>query len=490
MSDLRTLHRSLAAGAVVTTPPFDDVKANARRLRARQAKSAVGVLAVIAVLAGLRLAPPTRVAQVVDRPRPTTTALDADDGGGSSGPPPATTDTGAPRVAAASEAPSSPPRLYQCMKGKNGGATGVGVTTDRIQLVASAHLDGPAKSISDQVTVAWKTRIDAVNGAGGICGRMVDLRVINNGFRTMKAAEGAVGLLVTPLDAEFTTHLADGSVDRTAVPAVVSDGLGRVHHGSAWARSVGPPAAAYARIIADEAYRAGARTFALVHDPKNTFGDESAAALRDYLPRLPGASLKIEQPLDPEHPSYASEASTFNERCGDGGCDAVVLSLLPDTATKWFQRRPAMGRLRTAALPYLLTEQAGESCMSLLGSACSSIWVWSGFTPPIDDFLGDPDVAHYARQFEEPLNPFTLSAYVAGKVMVEALERAGPDLTRERLRQALDEMTYRSGLVSQLDWMPERVANPWARAVHPSESGWVDAGTGWRRDPMVGHFPG
>jgi len=491
VSDLPTLHRSLAAGGVVTTPPFEEVKANARQIRIRQARSAVVVLAVIAVLAGLSLAPPQRAARVVDSRRPPTTGDVAPDtrSGEPGGAAPTTTAVTHPPVIVADGEPTSPPTRYECVKGKNGGATGTGVTADRIRLTASAFLDGPAESIGRDVVMAWKTQIDAVNRGGGICGRTVDLRVINRAFRSMEPAEEAVGLLVTPLDADFAARLADGSVDRTGVPAVVSDGLGRMHHGSGWARSVGPPAATYARVIAEEAYRAGARTFALIHDPENTFGDESAAALRDYLGRLPGASLKFTQALDPGRVSYSNEVAAFNEKCRDGGCDAVLLSLLPDTAKQWLVKRPAMGRVRTAGYPYLLSKRFAADCELQIGSECTRIWVWSGYTPPIDDFLGDPDVAHYAQQFEEPLNPFTLSAYTSGSVLLEALKRVGPELSRERLRQVLDEMTYRSGLVSQLDWRPDSVGNPWARAVRPGESGFEDAGTGWRRDPMPGHFP-
>lgn len=470
------------------------VRAGARLIGAHRAKSAVVVLAVMAVLAGLRLAPPQRASQAGDGVRWATTVVQGAERGPLSALPVMDTTTGIPADIA--PPPSAPvtgteqiaPR-YQCSKGKNGGATGVGVTADRIQVTASAYLDGPATSASRAVVEAWKQQIDAVNRTGGICGRTVDLRVVNRAFRTMEPAGDAVALLVGPLDDDFAARLTDGSVDRTGVPVVVSHGLGRVHHGSGWARSVDPPAVTYARVIAEEAYRAGARTFALVHDPKQAFGDEVAAALREYLERLPGASLKFVQALDAERVSYSNEAHAFNSHCGNGGCDAVVMSLLPDTAKRWLVKRPAMGRVRTASLPFLLTERFAKDCEAQIGSQCTNIRVWSGFTPPIEDFLDDPDVAHYARQFEEPLNPFTLSAYTAVRVLLEALRRAGPDLNRERLRQALDDMTYRSGLVSQLDWVPERVGNLFARAVRPGDSGFVDAGTGWRRDPMPGHFP-
>jgi ABC-type branched-subunit amino acid transport system substrate-binding protein len=146
----------------------------------------------------------------------------------------------------------------------------------------------------------------------------------------------------------------------------------------------------------------------------------------------------------------------------------------------------------------LFSERVGQDCVLLVGSACDGLLAWTGFTPPITPFTGDPDVAEYDAAMGGSTNAATTGAYVAAKVLVAALRQAGPNLTRATLRRALDDLTFTSGLASRLDWGPrlpvDRVANLSARAVRMTVSGgtfrgWTDAGTGWVRDPWPGSFP-
>lgn len=472
MSELRTLHRRVP----VTTPPFDAVVANARRIRVRQLRSALGVAALLVALAGLSLAPAVKTAVRPAEQRSGHSTTEGDTGSppsSSAGPGRLSTTTAVTAASSEAPPPGDPGPQYRCDRGGNGGATGPGVTADRIRLFGSGRLDGP-------IPQAWKIVFDEVNRGGGICGRIVDLHVADQGFR--QVPDDFLAFLVGPFDDDFEDRLADGSIDRAATPAVESDAYPRSAPSGAWDRRVGLPAASFARVAADEAYRAGARTFGLVHDPENARGDEVEAALRAYVARLPGASVKAAQALDPEQPSYAYEAAAFSEQCG---CDAVLLSLLPDTAVKWFQKNPPVGTVRTAVAPPLLTDRFAQDCVQQLGGQCENFWAWSGFTPPLAQFRGDPDVDRYARSFEDPMNPFTTGAYVAAQVLVEALQRTGPNLTRERLRQTLDDMTYESGLVDRLDWP---AGSRSARAVRMELSQgtfrrYTPVGTGWYHDP-------
>lgn len=469
MSDLRSLHTRVP----VSTPPFETVTANARRIRVRQLGSAAVVLGAIAVLAGLSLAPPERAAVVPAEEQQTehhaggtTTITNA-----SATP----TTTVAPGVATVDPKVGLPARQYRCERGANGGATDTGVTRDRIQLFASGHLDGPEKALVEDVPFAWKAVIDRVNRSGGVCGRIIDLQVVDRGFRTMPG--NALAFLVTPLDYDFDARLRAGAIDRLATPALIPDGYAEVHHHSAWARPLGASIASMTRIAADEAYRAGARTFGLVHDPEHAYGHEAAAALRDYVARLPGASVRVVEALDPEDPSYNTQAQHFRQQCG---CDAVILDLFPETAKKWFQADPPRGSVRTSAMPLMLSPRlAAEDCASVRGPSCEGLWAWTAFTPPVADFMGDPEMKRYVEDVGEDnaFNPFTLTAYVSARVLVAALERTGPDLTRERLRSSLDTMTFTSALV---DW-PGRGRT--ARAVRAENGSFRDTGTGWRRDP-------
>jgi ABC-type branched-subunit amino acid transport system substrate-binding protein len=373
------------------------------------------------------------------------------------------------------------------------------VTGTEIRLFGAAQLDGPAKSMTEDVPLAWKAVLDKVNRAGGVCGRRISLVVMNGLFGASHdvGREEVVGMLAGPFDRALDARLSDGSVDHWGIPVVGSDGRGRPQFFSAWNWPVGPPVEGLVRIGAEEAYRgAGARTFALVYD--SNFGEDVERAFSEYVGALPGATVKAVQALDPGDPGYAGDANEFNRHCRGTACDAVILALLPETLKKWWQADPERARSRSAVVGVPVSDRIGQDCGRLIGNACDELRVWTSFTPPIAPFLDEPDVREYAGDVRNPGNTATTTAYVGAKVMVTALRQAGPHLTRASLRTALDAMTFSSGLVSTLDWGPrlplDRAGNSAARAVRMEVSdgtfrNWTDAGTGWVRDPWPGSFP-
>lgn len=477
---------------------------DARRPRTSLALAVVGLVLTLSLL---RLAasstPPPSGAGTVS---PTTTGLTwpSDDEALPPGTPPpgsgVTTVTTGPTAMAV----DAPPAVRQasssveCRKGANGGATEKGVTADRIKLLGAARLDGAGKDVVQDVPLAWKAVIDAVNRGGGICGRRVTLQVVSRLLNRPVdvSAEDAVGMLLGPLDPDIGDRVRDGSVDRWGLPIVGGDGT-RVQFSSSWLWPVDLPTAAFARIGVDEAYRTGSRTFAVVYD-KTTAGD-AADAVATYLATLDGARLQGTVALDPAEPSYARAANELRTACGQSGCEAVVLGLLPETAKKWMQADGPLGTRRTAAPAWLLNDGFAHDCMRSTDT-CETVRFWAGLTPPLRTYRDHPDVARYADDMgtRNAMNPWTTSGYVAARVMVTALQRAGPQLDRASLRAALDGLKYQSGFVSQLDWGPRvpsgRAGNTSARAAMVRTSAgafveFVDAGTGWVHDPWPGRFP-
>lgn len=370
MSDLRTLPWSLSEDDVVSTPPYEAVVMRSDRIRAR--RSALQALATATVLLAAAISvrvwtfdQPGRTARITEEQAETATPAPA--------PPPAAlpslprqdgpTDTpqhGAPTPSVSgTPAPRGPssgapvgPHL-ECRARANGGNTGPGVTATKIKLIAGAQQDGPRGTVAAEAVTAWKSVFDDVNRGGGICGRLVDLAVIDGLFaRPLDlGAANYLGLLAGPFDPDFDARLADGTIDRWGLPVVGSDGTARAHFGAHWNWPVGLSTPGFTRIAVEEAYKAaGARTFALVYDSKHPWGTEAEAAFSQYVATLPGAEVRVVQPLDPGQSSYASEADRFNSRCGGDKCDAVVLAVLPDTLKAWMARNPAMGALRSSAI--------------------------------------------------------------------------------------------------------------------------------------------
>jgi ABC-type branched-subunit amino acid transport system substrate-binding protein len=243
----------------------------------------------------------------------------------------------------------------------------------------------------------------------------------------------------------------------------------------------------------------GARTFAIVYDEKYKFGVEGKDAFEAEVKALggtmvPGATVG----LNPDDNSYASTINEFNGKCSEGKCDTVALLLLPETAKKWLQGTATFGARYTAGAQTLFTDRFAEDCVLLRGGECSGFGVWTGYNPPIGPLASKPGVIEYVNDVRavkpgiDVNNQFVEGAYLGMKVFVEALRRIGPNVTRERLRAAMDSMTFESDLASPLTWKAgQHSANVRSQSFAMTVSGgtfrgWSDEGTGFLLDPAFG----
>jgi ABC-type branched-subunit amino acid transport system substrate-binding protein len=124
------------------------------------------------------------------------------------------------------------------------------------------------------------------------------------------------------------------------------------------------------------------------------------------------------------------------------------------------------------------------------------MWLWTGYTPPLGSYVGNAGVADYintirrASSSADVDNQFLEGGYVGMKLLVQALQAVGPDVTRARLKAALDSTTFNSGLSRPLTWRPgAHFANSgsmaWEIEYGQTFSGWRNK-TGFLADPWVG----
>lgn len=521
MTDLRSLPRVLVGRGDIVTPPVTAVVQRARRTRTRRAGVAVALGLVLVVLG------PSVVQWITDGDesshvrlvdRTTTTTMST---AGPGGQPQAVVTAAA---ALPRSVPASPPgttpwgRALECRAGANGGGADVGVTADTIRIVMTETLEFPTRYVTATAYSSVRALFEYVNQRGGICGRRIELRYANDAWRPLPwDADGdMLAAIAGPLDTNVDGHVVDGSIDRAGVPLVGTDGLTAAHHRSPWVWPIGPSTASFTRIAVEHAYRSGARSFALVYDRNGPVGTQAAEAFDGYVKRLSDATVKHMQPLDSSASDYTTEARAFNRRCGLGACDLVLFALFPETATKWMAEKPALGRRRTATLPLLLDTSFWRACpKGLLPtsdrrelrldrqpitdhvsiSKCTGFHVWNA-SPRFD-----------ASYWSEPLapcryvqaNPLVAVANLSACTIMEALQRMGPDVTRARLRQAIDEVAYRSGLVASFGngrRVPDgRAGQATARAWKPvynlqGDFERLEAITDAVRDPTPGEEPG
>jgi branched-chain amino acid transport system substrate-binding protein len=400
-----------------------------------------------------------------------------------------------------------PPSQFQCNAAQNGGATDKGVSRTRINLATTAVLDGPAKSLLEDSPKAMKAVVDKVNRAGGICGRLLDLNVVNDSFqadlglRTIKnfIDEGYFALPVVPSAEGLGSAIANGDIDKAGIPVIGTDGMRKEQYNDPWVWPVASATVTAMRVMAKYAFaQRGVRKFAIVYDQKYQFGVEGKDAFVAEVKALGGTIVSgADVGLNPDDSSYGSTVDAFNKACKDT-CEMVALLLLPETAKKWLQGGALFGTRYTAGAQTLFTDRFAQDCVLVAGAACNGFAVWTGYNPPIGALASKSGVSDYVNDVRavkpsiDVNNQFVEGAYLGMSAFVDALKRVGPDLTRERLRQAMDTATFSSDLTSPLTWTAgHHSANVRSQAFAMTVSqgtfrGWSDEGTGFLLDPQFG----
>jgi ABC-type branched-subunit amino acid transport system substrate-binding protein len=396
---------------------------------------------------------------------------------------------------------------YECAPGKNGGATDTGVTASEIKLATTAVLDGPAKTLLEDSPVAMKAVVDKVNRAGGICGRLLKLNVVNDSFRDSDGlriiknfiSEGYFAMPVVPSAEGLGSAITSGEISKAKIPVVGTDGMRKEQYTDPYVWPVASATVTAMRVMAKYGYeKRDAKRFAIVWDNKYKFGLEGKEAFVAQVKAMGGQMVAGgDLALNPDDPSYSTQANAFNGACNNT-CDMVAMLLLPETAKKWLQAGAKGGLRYTAGAQTLFTDTFGNDCVKFLGNACQGFAVWTGYNPPIGPLASLPGVAAYVNDLRavkstiDVNNQFIEGAYLGMSVFVEALKKVGPNLTRERLKATMDSMTYNSDFASPLTWKPgQHAANVRSQSFSVTTSagtfrGWSNENTGFLLDPAHG----
>ena len=382
----------------------------------------------------------------------------------------------------------------ECKAGSNGGATDKGVSATAIKVASPVVQDGHAKTLLEPSITAMRAVFDKVNKSGGICGRRIELKIDNDSFDRARGQQlirnyiegDYFALAVVPSAEGLGAAIESGDINKAGIPVVGTDGMRKEQYSSPWVWPVAASTTTTMRVMVKyAAEQRGAKTFAIVYDSKYKFGIEGFDAFKSQVSAV-GGKLVTAQPLDPSDPDYGSIANNFNSAC-EGKCDMVAMLLLPDTAAKWMAKQPALGTKYTAGAQTLFTDNFAKVCVQQAKNRCHGIAVWTGYNPPIGALASKPGVAAYVNDVKavnpgiDVRNQFLQGAYLGANVFVEALRKAGPNLTRANLKAALDSMDYASDLASPLSW---RSGNHRANTRAQSFSMSVSQGTftDWKQD--------
>ncbi|HZQ29225.1 MAG TPA: ABC transporter substrate-binding protein [Acidimicrobiales bacterium] len=407
----------------------------------------------------------------------------------------------------------STPVSLSCAAGSNGGNTDVGVSASSIKLAATVVADGPGSSFLGPVRTGITTVLDKINNSGGVCGRRLDLTLRNDSWDAARGkqyiqnfVEGDKVFALAVVPSSEGLREADAYIQQQKVPVVGTDGMLIHQYKNPWIWPVATSTISTMHAMAKNAADRGSKRFGIVFDAQYHFGVEGAFAFNQAVKRLtgdniPGFDSQLKSctgrfcGIQPGKPSYSGDAKQFNDACfsGAGTCDFIAYLLEPDTALSFLREgRPANPQIGFAGAQPLFTRPFAENCQR----PCDGMWVWTGYNPPLESLASDPDVARYVNEVHQEsasadtTNQFLEGGYIGMSLMVQALQKVGPALTRQNLKNVLDSMTFSSGLTSPLAWRPgNHFANVSAQAFEiqykQSFNGWRKA-TSFIADPWVG----
>lgn len=407
----------------------------------------------------------------------------------------------------------------ECAAGRNGGATDVGVTGRSVKIGATVVETGIGKTFLADVRHGMIAVVNRVNAAGGVCGRRLQLVLKDDGWdasrgfsfiQNLVEQERVFALGVVPSSEGL--RAASRWLRERGVPVVGTDGMLVHQYTSPLIWPVAAATITAMHVMVRNAYDRGARHFAIVYDANYHFGIEGAYAFNAAVRRVTGLDVPgYVNPLSgvPQcrqggrfcgikagQSSYGTEVEVLNDACrGATPCDYVVYLLEPQTAQQWMQDG-GLGandvRFGIGGPQPLFNRSFASQC----GKRCHDMWVWSGYTPPIEPFRSEPAVARFVADVRQTnaqtdvSNSFVIGGYVGMKLLVAALERAGPNLTRRALATALDTMSLDSGLSTPLGWraghhFANRCIVAFSIQARPFFAGWRKQ-TGWVCDPWIG----
>jgi branched-chain amino acid transport system substrate-binding protein len=320
-----------------------------------------------------------------------------------------------------------------------------GVTTDTIKIGSFGALTGPGYLYGKLPMNGIEVVFDQVNAAGGINGRKLEL-VREDDRCDPAAAIGAVKKLIFE-DKVFAiigggcsnaTFAAREVLDEAKIPVVI---MASVHDGITTPVSPNIFSVALTSTIESQAQL----EFAIAQGAKRI----AVVSMRDawgrarYTPLMEAFRKKgIKPVLDEEMAPDANDATAQVLRLKAANADAVLIVLYPKPAAIFMRDAQKLGFKPLAigqtgiADPAAFEDQVGSPGATASFRTISMV----RHTPE------DPAVDKWRKAIEtkfpgDRLSVYNLFGIGSAQVMVEALKRAGPDLTHEKLIAALDGLT-------------------------------------------------
>lgn len=344
-----------------------------------------------------------------------------------------------------------------------------------VRLGQSLPLTGPLAELGSEYRDGALTYFKWINGKGGVHGRRIELLTIDDAYVVDKTVENAKKLL--DQNGVFAFFGMFGSANYAALlPLVNKRNVPSMapYTGSDALRAQPSPNTFWLRAsygdetekIVDQLTTLGINRIAVFYQD-DAFGKAGMSGVEMALKKR---QLKIA--ATGVYDKTKNDVSVAVQTIGAADPQAVVMiSTYKPTAAFVKQMRLA-GRLPQF---FALSVVGYKALQAELGSEAAGIAIsqvvpypWSGATPVVREFETLPK----ELLPKAGITYTTMEGYIAAKVMVEALRRAGPQLSREKLVASLESMRpYDAGGFTVGYTADERLGSRFAEVTIVGNSG-------------------
>jgi branched-chain amino acid transport system substrate-binding protein len=319
-----------------------------------------------------------------------------------------------------------------------------GLENDRILIGQSNAFSGPLSELGKEYTLGAKAYLRGVNQAGGVNGRKIELISLDDAYDPKKTVENTRALI--DREKVFALGFYVGTANTAAVMPILDEKNIPLVGTLSGADSLRPPVS-YSRYLfhtkasyshelskmVDYLSTVGFSNIAIAYQNNafGTFGVAAATALMDERHLKPAVSVSIE--------TDGSNVADAAAKLAQASPKAVILIAAGSVAQKLVGAYEKDGRT---------TQFASLSCVATtdfiaqLGTLSHGVIISQTSPYPWGNTL--PITMEYRAAMKsagiENFGLVSMEGFIAAKVLVAGLQRAGRDLTREKLVAALESL--------------------------------------------------
>lgn len=338
----------------------------------------------------------------------------------------------------------------------------VGVYKDKVVIGTFQALSGPYAIIGQEMSKGMNAYFNWVNKNGGVYGRKIELIIADDQLNPSKTVVEVKRLVES--DKVFAIVGGLGSYGCLAVMDYLEkNGVPFVYQGAGTSLLVNPPKKYIFAVQPDYTFEGqliakflvenlGKKRIAIIY-MSNDVGEEGRAAVKARLEKYKMKPV-VEVGYNPLETDYSALAINVLNANVDS---IVIYGFITDTV-RWIKTLRDYG----VAAPVVTTySNADPSFVAIGGKQVEGVYLtgWVPLaTPDRPEFLRDYQraVAIYQETYpNQPMSSYAVAGFIAAEVFVQGLLRAGSDLTREGLVQALETFKNWNGILTKdITWGP------------------------------------